>query len=647
MFIFLKRSSVTFVLCLSFYYCTAQQSLSEITVTTTKLPQKSSQLAKSMVVLNDSIIKANPGWSVSELLQKQSGITIVGSGQTPGSLKSLYLRGGNVGNTLILMDGVPLYDPSRTESDFDINLINLQNIERIEILKGGQSTLYGSDAMAGVINFISRKSEIHKKANAFGKINYGSFNSSELGVGLHGIIAGVGYDVGIDHQQSRGISSAVSDFPIPEKDGFVGTNIKVSLTKKVRDLAFNIYARQANYRTDLDAGAFVEDKDYVFNSSNRQFGLSSDLVKEKYQIHLKMNSSAIERDFLDDSSYVSPASFVNYSLSTFGSKSKFIDLFSQFFFSDRFRIVLGSDFREQSIAQTYFSVGSFGPYEETPIAYSDAQMTNFSAYSAIELLASERLGMEFGGRLNSHSVYGSNFSYSLNPFYHLNSAVTFFGVYATSFKNPSLYQLYSPYGNLDLEPENSRNIDLGIKLNLAETGSQLNISWFNRKHENKVTFLNLSDYPYGKYYNIDAQQTNGLEISVNQSINSFGLNSNYTLLKGYNLNLSSDDRVYNLIRIPKHQLSFGVSYKMNEKCLLNIDYQFFSKRNDGFYDSNLFQTVNVKLKPYSLLDLTLSYKMNAKLRFFGSVFNLLNQRYTEVYGYNSKPLNFNVGLKFN
>ncbi|AWV98121.1 TonB-dependent receptor plug domain-containing protein [Arcticibacterium luteifluviistationis] len=645
MFTFFRKSLILSV-CFIATSVMAQKTLEEVNVVTTKLPQKSSQLAKSMIVLGDSVIRAHAGWSVSDLLQKQVGINVVGAGQPLGSIQSLFLRGASSGKTLILLDGVPLYDPSSTEGNYDLNLINLQFIERIEILKGGQSTLYGSDAVAGVINFISKKGS-KKPFTPYGKLSYGSFNTLDLGLGVNGDLAGFNYNLGFNKVKSDGFSSAVSSLATEENDGFDRTSLNAQLSKQFGEVTVRAFGRQTDYTADLDAGALVDEKDYVFNSENFQVGVGADWVKEKFQLHFNAHTSQVDRTFEDDSSFVAESAFAKYSYSTFGSKSNFYDLYAQFFVNEDIKILLGADLRNQSIAQTYYSVSAFGPFEDVPLLYDDTKIDNFSVYSAVDVSVNQKVGIELGGRLNSHSEYGTNFSYSLNPYFRANEMITVFGVLATSYKNPTLYQLYSPYGNLDLVPETSRNIELGFKYNNTEKGSSASVAYFNRRNEDKVTFLSLDTPPYGQYINIDEQQTSGIELSASQQVGPVSLHGNYTFLDGFNSLLAEEEQEYNLIRVPKNSLNLGASLSLCEKLSIGLDYQFVGERTDGFYDSNLFQTVAVDLDAYSLIDLSVSYLIKPNFKVFAAGSNIFNTDYTEVYGYNSRPANFKIGLAYN
>ncbi|MFN5607972.1 MAG: TonB-dependent receptor, partial [Bacteroidota bacterium] len=133
--------------------------LQEVVVTANKVAKKQTETAKVVSVINREMLRQSGGRSVGELLNQVAGVTVPGANNNLGSNQTISIRGASAGNVLILLDGIPVNDPSVISNYFDINLLSIDQIERIEILKGGQSTLYGSDAVAGVVNIISRKNQ--------------------------------------------------------------------------------------------------------------------------------------------------------------------------------------------------------------------------------------------------------------------------------------------------------------------------------------------------------------------------------------------------------------------------------------------------------------------------------------------------------
>ncbi len=161
-------------------------TLDEVVVTANKLEQKQSTTGKVITVITKEQIEKSGGKTISQLLNEQAGITINGAFNNAGSVQTVYTRGASPGRTLVLMDGIPLNDPSTITTDFDLNFFSVNDVERIEVCKGPQSTLYGSDAIAGVINIITVKKDTKKPFNIKATLSQGSLGTSRNNVQVFG-----------------------------------------------------------------------------------------------------------------------------------------------------------------------------------------------------------------------------------------------------------------------------------------------------------------------------------------------------------------------------------------------------------------------------------------------------------------------------
>ncbi|HEX8676148.1 MAG TPA: TonB-dependent receptor plug domain-containing protein, partial [Segetibacter sp.] len=182
--------------------------LDEVIVTANKYPQKQSTTGKVITVITREQIEKSSGRTVSQLLNEQAGITINGALSNLGANQTVYVRGAGSGRTLVIIDGIPVNDPTLITNDFDINLISLNNVERIEIARGAQSTLYGSDAIAGVINMITIKNDITKPVNVKATLSAGTYGTYRGNLQLYGKENKLTYNMRYAKLTSGGFSAA-------------------------------------------------------------------------------------------------------------------------------------------------------------------------------------------------------------------------------------------------------------------------------------------------------------------------------------------------------------------------------------------------------------------------------------------------------
>src|ERR1700712_575839 len=203
------------------------KNLDEVVITATKSALKQSQTGKVVTVIKQETLQQNAGKTLTEILNLEAGMFINGANNALGTNQDNYLRGSASGNTLILMDGVPVGDPSQINNSFDLNNINPALVERIEILKGAQSTLWGSDAVAGVINIITKKGGVGK-VNPTASVSYGSYNTIRANAGLNGKLNKFTYNLNYNYTHSKGFSAATDTLGNQnfDKDGFNQNNFQ-------------------------------------------------------------------------------------------------------------------------------------------------------------------------------------------------------------------------------------------------------------------------------------------------------------------------------------------------------------------------------------------------------------------------------------
>jgi vitamin B12 transporter len=276
------------------------QQLNEVIVTANKFPQKQAETGRVLSVITQQQLQRSAGKSLTEMINQQVGITINGANNNLGSNQTVYVRGASAGNTLILLDGVPQNDAAGINSEFDLNTYNADQIERIEILKGTQSTLYGSDAVAGVINIITKKGG-SKNPGVNINMAAGSYGTFRGSINLRGTTEeGGDYFVGYSKVHSDGFSTAYDSTGTGnfDRDGFKQDVLQAGFGFRPNTKLYGkIYGKYNVNRADIDAGAFTDDKDYTFTNRNIVIGTSLQYQWGKTKLFLNLNSNWFSRVF--------------------------------------------------------------------------------------------------------------------------------------------------------------------------------------------------------------------------------------------------------------------------------------------------------------------------------------------------------------
>jgi vitamin B12 transporter len=322
---------------------------------------------------------------------------------------------------LILLDGVPLNDPSGTGGNYDIRLIPLEQIERIEILKGSQSTLYGSNAIAGVINIISKKPESTQTTGS-GLLSYGNYNSFKGNANLSRKTKVFEYNLNYGFFDTKGISEAKdttgkANF---DKDGFTRQSFQANLGFNITsNIKFSPYYRFSEFKGQYDAGAFIDGKQKYVAS----------LVNTGFISTFRYTKGVVTANYGYD--------FSNFSYNGYllGGKFNHAEAYINHNFSDQLQLLAGSS------------------YQSSRLPKPDTTNTIFSPYASL-MYHQSGFNMEVGGRYNKHNRYGDNFTYSINPSYLFKERIKVFVDLSTGFRAPGINELFGSFGaNPNLKPE--------------------------------------------------------------------------------------------------------------------------------------------------------------------------------------------------
>lgn len=608
-------------------------SLNDVIVTANKIEQKQNTTGKIVTVIDAQQIAVNIGRSVAQILNEQTGIYLPGALSNAGTVPSIYMRGASSGRTLILIDGVPVGDPSMISNEFDLNLVPLDQVERIEILKGAQSTVYGSDAMGGVINIITKT----KNSKSWtGSYSTGTYGTKKLAIQHTHSFKKMGLVAGYENHRSDGFSSAIDkkNTGLFDKDGYKNKSWFLNLNYSINSF-WNVkaYTRTTSYTADVDYGAFKDDKDEYFNNATKMSGVTLKYKKASTSFQMQYQFSTQDRNYLNDSL---DKTYIQFEKNQYWGKSHFADAFLSKNIANQIQCIIGSDFRYGSYKQEYFSISQWGPYSENfkdTFQYQNAIYTSLLIHSK-----NNKWLLELGGRYNHHSRYGSNQTYTASPSYKLDDQNRFIASVSSGYKVPSLYQLSY---NDALAPEKSVNMEIGIEHKSNNLFARA--VYYNRNIDNGIDY-NYVDY---NFFNFIQQKVNGLELEFNWKLSpQHHFSVNYTLMNGQETNQNRvttiDTITYNyLLKRPKHNAGIIWQYNVSEKFDFSLSFRYTSKR----YDVGGYAAQDVLLGYYTLVNAHMNYKLNRRWLLFVDGQNMANEHFQEINGYNTIGSMFQLGLR--
>lgn len=622
---------------LSPYHVFGQESshLDEIVVTATRSETPLTEVGSSVTVVTREEIEERNKTFVLDILRTVPAVDVTRSGG-PGGQTYVGIRGATSEHTLVLVDGVRVNDPASTGGSFDFGTMSSDLIERIEILRGPQSTLYGSDAMGGVINIITRRGE--GKPSGFVSAEGGSFSTAREQVSVSGATGMFNASLGLSRMDTSGISAAGEQYGARETDGHHATNVSTRLgVTPFRNLDFHCIVRYLDTKTDLDngGGAGQDDPNSLVRSQQvvvRGQGRLS-LFDDRWEQKLGISFTNLDRNYRNDtdSSHAEDSDRASYH-----GQSLSFDWQHSVRIHKTNTLTLGFETREEKARSDYSSMSAYGPYKSVFPQESD-RITGYYLQDRVSLW--DVWFTTLGVRLDDHSRFGTEVTYRFTTSYLVKQTATRLkGSYGTGFKAPSLYQLYGPtYGNRSLRPEKSEGWDIGLEQALLDGRVDLGATWFSNDFEDLVEF----DGSASRYKNTARAESYGLELSAAvQATDDITLRAAYTLTKTRDKATGLE-----LARRPENKVSFDVNYRFAGKGNANLELAYTGKRRDTWYDPVTYASSRVELGGYLLANLAASYDITSRLQLYARVENLLNRQYEEVKGYGAPGIGGYGGVK--
>lgn len=602
-------------------------SLDEIVVSDNKLELPRSTKTKRVIRLEAEELQRYAGQPLALVLNNLTGIEISGSRGAQGQNLGLYARGGNNRQILVLLDGLPINDPSQPASDFDLRLIDLSSIASIEVIKGPSSVVYGSGAATAVIAITTKKttkkgldislsgsSGTHRSQNSPTGLNLFQNTLSlrsptlffELGQqhtsGMSSLnTAG---NLGSSGLGGSGAGTRPEEDPFNRKHAVFGGQFESAST------TLSASARINEFEAGFDNTYPLEDAEFLSLSRQLTFNLSADTeFDNRRKLSVKAQLGQSDREIRS-----------NFN-ATYGAQSLSIDAYFSNYASPRFSYLVGAYLLSQD---TDFE--------------SLAESQSLEPYLNLSANLSEKLSLSAGARFISHSSFGSDWVYSLGPAYTTKIAklnAKFFAELGSAFIAPSLSQLFGPFGpNPDLQPETNTTQSAGIEL-LGNNRSEYTLSLFSRTENNRVLYslVDANTFAY-LYLNTEESFTaRGAELFISQP-----LSQNLKSSLSYTFTELDQQEV---LRLPKHKLNLLLTATLSDQIEATANYHWVSSR----LDTNFVTFETLSLDPYGLLDLTLSKHLSPKAQLSLQLFNALNTDYVEIIGFSTRGRNLSLAYQ--
>jgi vitamin B12 transporter len=591
--------------------------LDEVVVTDSRFALKRSQSGKTVVKIKQEEIQQFSGLGLGVLLSTHLGIDVIGKNLYSGQNTTISIRGGRNRQVLILIDGVRVSDPSRIESDFDINALSIEMIESIEIVKGAASSLYGSSAATGVINITTKKPT--ESLSLMAKKTWGTelsanqaLNSVSAGnhmVRLSSTQSGVGINLAYSERYSDGMTSVIGNESNPSiPDPFNKVNFNVGLSGQLTPkFNWKLGWNKDEIKADYDNGFPLEQADFRYTTETNRYVLSTKYNYTDGSLNLNAGYQDNKRDFV--------SSFpLNYESDNWN-----IDLFNKYIFNNVLYTIVGFQYQKATMEVDY-----------------NPEATQSDVYVNFVYLDPSGLNFNAGMRYNYHNAYDGHWTYSLNPSYSFtidsNRQMKLFGSYSKAFIAPSLYKLYNPsYGKNDLMPENNISFEFGAEIRSGQ--NVFSAVYFNRKEDPTLIFgppVPDEGYPYGRYANSDKEIVyRGVELAYD-----FELFKKVKSRLNYIFTETTDG---DLRSIPKHAINGVMDFPLSDQTHLNLLGQYSGERiaNDS----------KTLLEAYSLFTLQLNHRLKKpNVNVFLSVYNLFDTEYVIIPQYATRGRNILAGI---
>lgn len=599
----------------------ADDSPDTIVVTATRSEQPLSRIGQTITVIDQDTITTRQTVTVADLLRTIPGVTIARNGGIGGTT-SVYIRGAESDQTAALIDGIKLNDPSAPGGGFNFGNLMIGNIDRIEVLRGPQSVLWGSQAIGGVINMITIPPSEDLKVNVRGE--YGYRDTGEIVGNISGKTGPLSASVGAGYLRTDGISSFDEALGGREKDGYrhYGANANFNLALS-DDISVDLRGWYSHGRNDFDGFApptfsFGDTSEYGITRELVGYtGLNAALLDGRFHNRLGFAYTDTRRRNYDPSSGSAPTFAAN-------GRNERAEYQGSYDIKDGWQAMFGAE-NERS----HFTTSSFGG----PVTRGQATLN--SVYGQIVATPLTGFTATGGVRYDHHNQFGGATTFGASGVWTPNAGRTELRAsYSEGFKAPTLYQLKSEYRNEHLDPERAKGWDAGITQRLLDGAIEASATWFHRNSRDLITFNSCSTpipicvgRPFGTYENVAKARAQGVELALTlRPVEPLKVQANYSWVDAENRTPGSTAFGKDLVRRPRQSVNTSIDYRWpfglsTGATLTHVGSSFDNATNTR------------KVQGYVLADLRASFPVTKNVELYGRIENLFDEHYETIFRY--------------
>jgi len=583
-----------------------RNSSDDLVVYGTRLPQPETEAGSSISVITADDIEALGVDFIVDAIATTPGVTVTQSGSF-GGFASVRIRGASSEQTLVIVDGVVVNDPSSPGGGFDFARLDPAIVDRIEVLKGPQSTLWGTDAIGGVVNIVTKRPADGFGGNAFAQ--GGSFGSFRGGAQVNGSTEGYDFRLSLTGNTMDGISKADKKNGNTEKDGYDSTTVsavgglnlpadarlQATITRTDADLEFDSFSFGAQGNVgDGDESSKTEEL-------TANLTLQLPLLEGKLENLLLVGISDIKRENFTDGL---PAFQSEGDRTTYRYQGNLT-------LDDRNRLVFGAE------------------REETETSGDDASIDGL--FALYELQPLESLTFSAGLRRDDHQRFGAETTGRLAVAYNPYEQLTLSASWGEGFKAPTLFQttFFCCGGiepNPDLRPEVSDAYDVGMTIRTADNRGEFGLTYFDQDTTDLITF----SFANGTYENIAAAKSSGVELTAGYQITEWAqITANYT-------NIDAEDQSgARLPRVPEHSGNIALALSPQGPLSGNLFVRYNGSEEDA----------NGPVSSWTRVDVSGRYQLSEQIQLYARIENLFDREYQQVLGYGTPGISGNIGAQ--